>query len=103
MMNIMNPQKKNGPTIPDAYVERWHDRKIEIPRVCSYYGGEFYIMTNRQIGAWKIDLDKMDWKYRPICGLDQPFGKLGFSHGFSFCRNNILTAVGGSKGLDSNF
>ena len=60
-------------------------------------------MTNRQIGAWKIDLDEMDWKYRPICGLDQPFGKLGFSHGFTFCRNNILTAVGGSKGLDSNF
>ena len=60
-------------------------------------------MTNRQIGAWKIDFDQVeknsiDWNYRPICALDQPFGKLGFSHGFCFCKNNILTAVGGSKG-----
>ena len=64
-------------------------------------------MTNRQIGAWKIDFDKtdensIDWKYRPICALDQPFGKLGFSHGFCFCKNNILTAVGGSKGTGFN-
>ena len=87
-----------SPTIPDEYCQRWHDRKIEIPRICRYdkTNDVFLIITNRQIGKWKICAQTEKMEYTPIALIDQPFGKLGF-FGFTNHNNSFIVSVGGSK------
>ena len=87
-----------SPTIPDEYCQRWHDRKIEIPRICRYdkTNDVFLIITNRQIGKWKICAQTEKMEYTPIALIDQPFGKLGF-FGFTIHNNSFIVSVGGSK------
>jgi len=87
-----------SPTIPEEYCQRWHDRKIEIPRVCRYDSSDdsFFIITNRQIGKWKICAKSEKMEYTQIALIDQPFGKLGF-FGFTIFNNSFITSVGGSK------
>ena len=80
-------------------MERFQERKIEIPRAAQYCPKRdcYFIITNRQIGRWDINPKTTEMKFTTIGRLRESYGRLSFTCFVFHPSGSILAGVGGNK------